>query len=574
MDLEQRFQEAVDAHRNGNLSFAEPIYYKVLEANPSHADAHHMCGVAHFQQGRLVEAERSVARSIEFSGSVAKVHNTYGSICNAMGRFDQALAAFDRALQLDPTFSTAAYNKGCVLLELGHPGKAAEIFRATIASGDATPEIYSNLVAALLRLNELNQAIDWCRQGLALQPDNLALHTNLVSAPENANRLDEALLEATKILQKSPGNTAVQILLAKVYRRSGNLEQAKLCIDAVAPHNKGRLDEIDYLSELGLIQDALRNSSAAFAAFKKRNELRKSGLEAQRFQSSRYLATVKEWHSYLDGAYQKPSGTGAIAAPAPVFFVGFPRSGTTLVEQVLMSHPAIVTTEENSPLELVEARIRKLSNQCDQSMQNWLGNAKDDDLDPLRRLYFEHIKRDFGLTDDQILVDKLPSNIVRLGLIERLWPNAKVLVALRDPRDVCLSCFMQRFALNDAMMNFLSLEQTGVTYSEVMGLWLKYQECLALPMMTYRYEDIVTDFEATISGVLSFIGVEWSDLILSYREDARQRVIKTPSYRDVTSPLNSKAIKRWERYESDLAQIIPLLTPLVEALGYGNRDHP
>jgi hypothetical protein len=153
-------------------------------------------------------------------------------------------------------------------------------------------------------------------------------------------------------------------------------------------------------------------------------------------------------------------------------------------------------------------------------------------------------------------------------LAKLLFPQAKIVVALRDPRDACLSCFMQKFEINDAMANFLDLQTTGLAYEAVMGLWLHYRTNLDDSWLEYRYEDLVEKFDETVTQVLDFIGVGWHEEIVGYRHAAKQRVISTPSYRDVTAPVNTRALARWRRYERDLTPILPLLEPFVEIFGY------
>jgi len=149
-----------------------------------------------------------------------------------------------------------------------------------------------------------------------------------------------------------------------------------------------------------------------------------------------------------------------------------------------------------------------------------------------------------GTLEGRLLIDKLPLNLIDLVCAERLLPEARVIVALRDPRDVCLSCFMQFFKLNDPMANFLDLGKTTETDAAVMDLWLRYREALALPWIESRYEDLIADFDHTVRRVLDFIGLPWHDDMARYREEAQTRGITTPSYRHVTGKLSNRAIDR------------------------------
>ena len=230
----------------------------------------------------------------------------------------------------------------------------------------------------------------------------------------------------------------------------------------------------------------------------------------------------------------------------------------------MKAHPKLVTTDERSPLSAVIKEIRSYPG----GYPHALDNLTSDDLIRLRQCFREFCWDNFDDLQGKQLVDKLPLNIVHLGLAKLLFPKAKILVALRDPRDACLSCFMQKFALNPAMANFLNLQTTGLTYAAVMGLWLHYRAGFDESWLEYRYESLVEDFDDTVTRILDFIGVGWHEDIQGYRQAAKQRVVTTPSYRDVTAPVNDRALARWRRYEQELAPILPLLEPFVEIFAY------
>lgn len=567
-DLETRFQQAVEAHRRGDLDSAEPVYRQVLADHPAHAEAQHMLGVTLLQRGRLGEAETAVQKACTLDDTVAKYHNTLGNILNAQGQPREALEAFEAALACDPAFSTAACNKGTILLDFGRPGEAESVFRAALAAGADLSELNTQLATALIRQNRIDEAIACCREGLVRHPGDPALRTNLASALELSNDLPEAEVEARTVCESAPGFPMARLILARVLRRLRQADKALEILTPLLDMDLGPTDRIEVLYEQGLILDVLGSFPDAFAAFSRYNALQAQRPEALRCDAGRFLAQVRDWSGWVEAGRRPPAGRSAGEVRPPVFFVGFPRSGTTLVEQALMSHPDVVTTEEISPLGRVEKAARDLARAQGRGFPGWLDSAAEDDLEDLRRLFASEATRTLGDIGGRTLVDKLPLNIVLLGLVERLWPDARILVALRDPRDACLSCFIQKFSLNDAMAGFLDIETTGTTYAEVMGLWLSYRDSLSLPIHEYRYEDLVEDFETTIRTILDFIGVGWHDEVSRYREAAKGRVVKTPSYREVTAPVHQRAVYRWTGYKRELEPVLPLLTPFVQAFGY------
>jgi hypothetical protein len=170
-----------------------------------------------------------------------------------------------------------------------------------------------------------------------------------------------------------------------------------------------------------------------------------------------------------------------------------------------------------------------------------------------------------------VIVDKLPLNTMYLPLIHRLFPDARILFSVRDPRDVCLSCYFQSFSLVGAMPYFLDLQQTAEYYDAIMALAESARERLPLREHTVRYEHLVTDLEGTLRPVLDHLDVPWHDAILSYREAAGGRDVNTPSYQQVSEPLYQRSIGRWKHYDQQMSTVEPLLLPWVEHFGFDAR---
>ena len=166
------------------------------------------------------------------------------------------------------------------------------------------------------------------------------------------------------------------------------------------------------------------------------------------------------------------------------------------------------------------------------------------------------------------ILDKMPLNLVDVGFINALFPKAKLIVALRDPRDVCLSCFMQPFQLNGAMKNYLSRERTVEFYANVMDLWLHLRDLITLPYIEVRYEKTVHDLEGQARRMLDFLGLEFHAAVLEFQEHARQKFITTPSFESVIEPVHSRAIGRWSNYASQMEHQMPKLQPFIQAFGY------
>ncbi len=565
-NMEAEFLQAVEAHRNGDMAAAEPVYRRMLELNPNHPEARHMIGVVELQSGRPAEAEGEVRRAISLNHGIAKYHNTLGNILVALSQPDEALAAFAAALKCDGGFSKATYNIGTVLLSLDCPADAEAAFNSLLDQGTGNAALINNLCTALINQNKISEALELSRQGLLRFPDHPALLTNLATALELSNDLAGAEEAARKAYENSPDFAMAGLIMGRVLRRLERFSEALKIITMVLDSQLGSSERAEALHEKGLVLDELGSFGDAFVAISSGNMLRAGSLDAERCDGDHFLDDVRDLRLWAEN--RQPQQPATDCGDTPVFFVGFPRSGTTLMEQALAAHPDIVTSEENSPLNAVETLTRQLAKAAGSGYPQYIDAMNNDQLRELRRIFWDRAKATCQWFPGYTLVDKLPLNIVQVGLIERLWPRARLIVAHRDPRDVCLSCFIQKFKLNNAMVNFLDLERTAITYAQVMGLWLCQRDNLSLPVFEYRYEDLVDDFENTVRRVLDFIGVGWHDDVSRYRERAARNLIKTPSYRQVTGRVHSRAVNRWKSYENELAPILDTLSPFVDAFGY------
>ena len=194
----------------------------------------------------------------------------------------------------------------------------------------------------------------------------------------------------------------------------------------------------------------------------------------------------------------------------------------------------------------------------------------DNIFNEIRKFYFTNRDKFINNKDNQkIYIDKMPLNIIHVGEVIRIFPEAKFIVSLRHPCDCVLSCFMQSFTLNNAMANFLNLEDTANLYNLVMKLWIQYTSTFSIKYHTVKYEDIVLNFEKTVKNIVSFLELPWSDNVFKFYETAEKReLISTPSYDQVNKPIYTKAIGRWKKYEKQLLKNLPVLEPWIKKFDY------
>jgi tetratricopeptide (TPR) repeat protein len=283
-----------------------------------------------------------------------------------------------------------------------------------------------------------------------------------------------------------------------------------------------------------------------------------------------------DWCARWSADYGAPS-----TAESPVFLIGFPRSGTTLLEQVLDAHPRVLGLEERPLVEavwdqvpsLLEGPDRELSDPVERQASELrsLADLSPSSLAALRETYRNTRAGYLDWPEGTVLVDKLPLNLSSLPLILRLFPRARFIVALRHPCDCILSNYMQDFAMNPGMHFMVDLERAAWLYREMFALLEQSRQALNLEQQLHfiRYEDLVSDFEASVSTLLEFLGVDWDASVSRYHEHAQQRgTLGTPSYEGVTRELYSGSIGRWRRYADHLPTILPYLSDAASRFGY------
>ena len=249
----------------------------------------------------------------------------------------------------------------------------------------------------------------------------------------------------------------------------------------------------------------------------------------------------------------------------PVFVIGFPRSGTTLLDTLLRGHPAIRVAEESNA---VSAMVNRLSGQSDERLET-LADLRDRDTDNIRKTYFDALARHAKPDNGVLPIDRFALNTVYAGEIHRIFPDARFILMLRHPADCVLSCFMQTFYETPANACFFTLEDSAHLYDRVFGLWRQYTGLLPLNVLQVKYEDLVTDAETTCRRILDFLDMPWHPGILEHERTARERpLIGTASYNQVTRPLYTEAQGHWRRYRAEMKPVLPALEPWISYFGY------
>lgn len=490
--------------------------------------------------GRWADAATALERAAGLNPDEAAIPRNLGAVLSNIGRSDEALAAFRKAVTLDPEHVHGRLIYAQQLIDAGHKREAAVeaeeasrvALRRMLPRADQPVEVGGISPARIADVRELGYLLDRLNQ-----VDDLR---ELLAATEKAGIAPESLSS----------------LWASVAFREGRPEEAKrLLLNGREHFRDAQWDRL-----MTRVADALGDTDEAFAAAEAMNRA-VAHYEGWRQRAAAYRANIRltanvvtpEWASRIPPI---PSEDGL---PDVAFVVGFPRSGTTLLDTFLLGHPETEVVEEGR---MLEEATRVISEASD---VDW----PPDLIQRARKTYIEELRRNVPATFGGLVIDRHPFNMLRLPVLHALFPGAKVIFAQRHPCDVVLSGFMQSFRLNPAMASFLALADSADLYDAAMTMWTRSRDAVPQAVHTVAYERLTADPDGELRPALEFLGLNWRDELLDHQATAKSRgLITTASYDQVVQPLSRAPSGRWLRYRKQLEPVLPVLRPWAGRLGY------
>jgi len=557
---------------DGEYELAIYNYRKAISLDSKYAKACNNLGCAQYDAGSHLEAIHSFKRAIDIDGDYAEAYSNCGNALRADGQLAEALVCYGKAIFIRPNFAEAYNNQGVVMKEMGDLDSALSSCNKAIQIMPDYVEAYNNLGNIFGDLGEFDKAITNYKRAIQLKPNYVEAFSNICDLYEKNNIIDglrEAVLHAQQVLPED--NPTLNYRLAQLASREFRFEDALGYLECIDPMDLSLTVRQGHSELLAKTYDKLGMFSSAYSQFETANNIASQSPTAKQFSSQRYLNRImrstKDWSN--SSKIRWPAGCEHSSQISPVFLVGFPRSGTTLLDTIMMSHPDVAVVEERPMVAAMRAHIGDIVT------PELLSDLDNDQVNGLRDLYFKELHPYINRDDinNKLIIDKLPLNIADIGLINRVFPDAKFIFALRHPYDCILSCFMQNFKLNDAMSNFLTLNQTAVLYDAVMTLWDDYNRMLYFGVFTIKYEDLICDVRGTLDPLLHFLSLDWDDNLINYQNTALKRgKINTPSYNQVTQGLYKYANGRWKNYRPQIKEIFPLIEPWVRKFGYSTES--
>lgn len=528
-DLQKRISEAMDFINRGDTSSAMWLSENLLAEvrNPLTLQLMARCLM---QLDGTPEAIELLKEGLALAPRDPRLLHDLGMAYSNRGQWHAAAQAYIQAIELDPEYAQNYLYLGPIYEQVGD-----------LASAER----------AYLRALQLN-------------PELATAAASLASIYEKTNRIESAHRLMISVLEMDPTNTVANLTQAQLDYREGNYRDSIQRLEQLLTQDLSPWNRSIAASRMGTARDKLGQHEQAFAAFRLgKQALLEANLDT--VQTGIYAAsTIANIENNLDALLADRESHGMNGDPAPVFLLGFPRSGTTLLDQILSSHPGVLVLEEKNTLR--------------DSLQEFVTTAEDlqrlveidePSSDRFRKIYWSRVGEAAGEPPgSRLLIDKLPLYTAFMPVIHKIIPNARFIFAIRDPRDVVLSCFMQAFGLNEAMRHFLTLQDTADYYAAVMKIGIRSQQYLGDRIHVVKYETLIDNLETEARRLCGFLGLDWDEQMLRFHDIAKGRRINTPSYSQVVQPVYRSALGRWRHYEAQLQPVLTVLQPYIESFGY------
>jgi len=519
-------------YQSGEFEEAERSYTAALKLSPGDADLHGSLGILLASTGKYPQAIKHLEKHLQAHPDDSNALNTLGVALISTGDIESATTQLRKALSLEPSHTDANINMGIVLQYAGRIEEAKAHLETAMYENPDRADLQYQLAGVLSALGEYEAALEHCQRATQIDPQHENAIAGQADIYQKQGKYADAMALIKPLLATRPVNIQAAIIHSQISKHiETDIDSIEMLEDAAQQQQLALQDQPQFYTALGKLYDQAGNYEQAFECFRKSNLAKQSSYDPEAHQQ--FIDEI------IDGfASTIPSAATAEAYAAPIFIIGMPRSGTTLIEQILASHPQVHGSGEF----LAVTNLLKQPFSGLPPYPRYLRSITGALVNKLARELRENIYS-LALADSKVIINERPSYLY-LGLLARLFPQAKFIHCTRDPLDTCLSCYFQLLtSMHDYSYDLEHLGQHYTQYRRLMQHWVH----LGIPMHTIHYEDIVSAQEETTRKLLEYCVLPWSDNCLNFHKTERK--IVTPSYDDVRQPIYSSSVSRWRNYE-------------------------
>ncbi len=426
------------------------------------------------------------------------------------------------------------------------------------------------LTEQLQHWNDYQGALDLGRQAVQINGTEVRGFQLLALTYSRLNQKKPALAAGRQAVRLAPHSAMLQILLGTLEAAEGLNEAARTRFTKALTLPLTAEQEFRAHKELARLLDKMGEYTGVFSHLHAAGRLSSALPEVQQQDAALVPGMIVTNTAEFDHDLLSRWAGAEFpdSQPAPIFLLGFMRSGTTLTQEVIGAHPDVFVADETDLIYKVVEELERMvpdaaSIPARLRLLDWSGVLH------LRNFYWERARMLFGeKLGHRRLLDKTTMNTIDLGLINVLFPDSKVVFVMRDPRDVCLSCFMQTMIPTPSTVHLLTWQGTADFYARIMSWWMTVKPRLSLDFIEFRYEDAVTDFEQTFKRVFDFVDLSWDPKVAEFHKNAIGRYISSPSHAQVAQPLYASSVGRWRHYAAEFPPVAGLLQPFIDGFGY------
>ena len=566
---------------SGNFSEAEKCYRQVLDLQPENPVAYHLIGLMANKLGKSDIAIDLISRAVSFFPNYMDAHYNLGTVFQGLGRNDEAIASYSKAVSLNPSYLDARNNLGNVYLAQGRSQEAIACFEKVLKQNPDYQGAYVNLATAYSSLERYDEAIASLEKVISLNPNLAEAHNNLGTTLDDLGRDAEALAAYNRAIEINPGYVEAIFSLGFLQMKLGKMDEARAAFRKAIAIRPGfamahRLlafmkkhethdDEMRVMEHifsnpnctddqkmnvafgLGKAYAEIGEHKKSFEYYLAGNDLRRKEVAYSTTQETQRFERICQ---FFNKDYCAGYDTASDMGKGQIFILGMPRSGTTLVEQILASHSEVYGAGEQSYIQKI---CKEIENRTGRSYPESLSEIEDSDFLELGENYINRLRR--YSPDSPFITDKMPANFQYIGFIKKALPAAKIVHVTRNPVDTCFSIFTTFF--QGSIPYSYNQRELGEYYCLYKALMSHWHTVLPGVIHDISYETLLDEPEAETRRLLDYCGLTFEDACLNFH--TTKRTVRTASAQQVRMPIYKSSVERWRHNEAQLSDLIEAL---------------